>query len=142
MRNVPKDELDERMARFRRKMDIQNQDWEFAVIFSKINQFYFTGTMQEGMLLIPRNNEAELWVRRSYERAVDESLFPIIRQMESFREATAFFQNIPDTVYLETEFVPMAMYQRFQKYFPFKHIKPLDLQVASVRLLKASMNWI
>jgi Xaa-Pro aminopeptidase len=93
--------------------------------------------MQEGMLIIPRNNEAGLWVRRSYERAVDESLFPVIKPMESFREAAAFFQNIPDTVYLETEFVPMAMYQRFQKYFSFKNFKSLDLQVASVRAVKS-----
>jgi Xaa-Pro aminopeptidase len=137
MKNVPWEELNERMTRFREKMDIQFPDWEFAVIFSKINIFYFTGTMQEGMLTISRDSEAGLWVRRSYERAVDESLFRVIKPMESFREAASFFQNIPDTVYLETEFVPMAMYQRFQKYFPFKNFKPLDLQVASVRAVKS-----
>ena len=33
------------------------------------------------MLLVPRDGEACLWVRRSYERAADESLFPAIRPM-------------------------------------------------------------
>jgi Xaa-Pro aminopeptidase len=138
MKNVATEELQSRMARFREKMDNQNPGWEFAVIFSKINLFYFSGTMQEGMILVPRDKDAELWVRRSYDRAIDESLFPIIKPMESFREAAAAFQNIPDTVYLETEFVPMAMYQRFQKYFPFKQFKSLDLQVASVRAVKSN----
>ena len=36
-------------------MDEQNDaSWEMAVIFNKVNLYYFTGTMQEGMLLIPR----------------------------------------------------------------------------------------
>ncbi|NLI58192.1 MAG: aminopeptidase P family protein, partial [Clostridium sp.] len=73
MKKVPLNELKSRMERFRRIMDEQNDaSWEMAVIFNKVNLYYFTGTMQEGMLLIPRDDEATLWVRRSFERAVDE----------------------------------------------------------------------
>jgi Xaa-Pro aminopeptidase len=119
-------------------MDSANPGWELSVIFSKINQYYFTGTMQEGMLFIPRDKEVAFWVRRSYERALDESLFPAIRPMESFRDASAQIRNLPATVYLETEIVPLALLQRFQKYFPFKDIRPLDLQISAVRALKSS----
>lgn len=108
-----------------------------AVIFSKINLYYFTGTMQEGMLLIPRNHEAVFWVRRSYERALKESLFPAIKHMESFKDAAAVHKMAPETIHLETEFVPLAMYQRFQKYFPAKQAFPLDAQVAWVRARKS-----
>jgi len=45
---------------------------------------------------------------------------------------------LPDTVYLETEFVPIAMFQRFQKYFPFKNVKPLDMVIAKLRSVKSS----
>ena len=45
-------------------MDVQNPDWEMAALFSKINLYYLTGTMQEGMLLIPRDKEAVLWVQK------------------------------------------------------------------------------
>ena len=71
------------------------------------------------MLLIPRDGEATFWVRRSYERALDESLFPDIRPMNSFRDAVKSMKRIPETVYLETEVVPLALYQRFHKHFPF-----------------------
>jgi Xaa-Pro aminopeptidase len=134
---VPLYELQTRMARFREQMDFANPGWVMAVIFSKINLYYFTGTMQEGMLLIPRNEEAVHWVRRSYERAIDESLFPTIKPMNGFRDAAENMGILPDTVYLETEIVPLALYQRFQKYFPFAHIKPLDMQIASIRALKS-----
>ncbi len=135
---VPLSELNSRLARFRTEMDSANPGWEISVIFSKINQYYFTGTMQDGMLFIPRDDEAILWVRRSYERALDESLFPAIKPMESFRDASARVKDLPPTVYLETEIVPLALLQRFQKYFPFTDIKPLDLQIAAVRALKSS----
>ena len=66
---VPISELQSRMNSFRGVMNTANPDWEIAVVFSKVNQYYFTGTMQDGMLIIPRDGTAEYWVRRSYERA-------------------------------------------------------------------------
>ncbi|NLP13318.1 MAG: aminopeptidase P family protein [Clostridium sp.] len=134
---TPISELNSRMERFRAVMDECNPGWEMAVVFSKVNLYYFTGTMPEGMLLIPRDDEAVLWVRRSFERAQDESLFPLIKPMGSFRDAAQTFNNIPDTIYLETEFVPLAFYKRFQKYFPFESVKPLDRQISFLRSVKS-----
>jgi len=134
---VPITELQNRMSRFRGQMNDSNPDWGTAVIFSKINQYYFTGTMQDGMLLIPRNDEASYWVRRSYERAMDESLFPNIKQMDSFRDASVTIGKLSDIVYLETEVLPIGFMQRLQKYFPFSSSKSLDMQVAWTRAIKS-----
>jgi len=38
------------MKRFRTEIDKKDPQWEIAVIFTKINQ-YFTGTMQDGILI-------------------------------------------------------------------------------------------
>jgi len=137
MKKVPLNELKNRMKRFRMQMDISNPDWEITAIFSKINQYYFTGTMQDGMLIIPRDGEATFWVRRSYQRALDESLFEKIEHMNSFRDAAKDTDKLPETVYLETEMVPLAFYQRFQKHFPFKNFKPADTTIAAVRAVKS-----
>jgi len=134
---VPFDELKIRMKRFREKMDEISTEWEAAVIFSKINQYYFTGTMQDGMLYIPRENEAVYFVRRSYERAVDESLFPDIRPMISFRDASSSIDKMPDILFMETEFVPLSLYQRFLKYFPVREVKSVDMPIASIRAVKS-----
>ena len=114
-------------------MDVQNPGWEMAALFSKINLYYLTGTMQEGMLLIPRNSEAVLWIRRSFERAVNESLFPLIKPMDSFKDAAAAYSEMPASVHIETEFIPIAFLQRFQKYFPIRNVLSLDFQIASVQ---------
>lgn len=134
---VPLSELQNRMFRFRDRMDATNPDWEISVIFSKINIFYFTGTMPDGMLFIFRHDEAILFVRRSFERSIEESLFPNIKPMDGYRDAAEKFNKLPDTVYLEMEIVPLAMVQRFQKYFTFSQIKSLDSQVAFTRSVKS-----
>lgn len=134
---VPKNELESRMSRFRQEMDKSYPDWQLTVIFSKVNQYYFTGTMQDGMLFIHRDKKAEFWVRKSFERAVDESYFPEIMPMTSYKTAAEFYGDIPKTVYLEAEAVPLAMYQRIRKYFPFDGYMPVDAQIASVRAVKS-----
>jgi len=134
---VPIKELNSRIERFRKQMDRDHPTWQITAVFSKINLYYFTGTMQEGVLFIPKFEEAVFWVRRSYERAAEESLFPVIKPMESYRDAAVTMKNLPDTVYLEKEIVPIAMLQRFQKYFPFSVIESADLQIGKVRSVKS-----
>ena len=130
MTKVPLSELTDRMKRFQARMDTENPDWELAAFLGRVNQYYFTGTMQDGVLLVPRDAEAVFWVRRSFERAGDESLFPDIRPMKSFRDA------VPDApaaarqvIHLETELVPLALVQRFRKHFPCKAVASVDAQI-------------
>lgn len=137
IKKVPLTELEDRMRRFRTRMETSDPEWEIAVIFSKINLYYFTGTMQDGMLVIPNNEEATLWVRRSFERALDESLFSQIKPMNSFHDVAGSVSGFLDSVSLETEVVPLALYQRFQKYFPFQNFRSIDTDIAAVRSVKS-----
>ena len=128
------------MDRFRAKMNAECPDWEMTAVFGKINQYYFTGTMQDGVLLIPQDGEAVFWVRQSIDRAMDESHFKQIRPMKSYRDAAAGMGKIPDTVHLETDVVPLGLYQRFQKYFPFSNVRPVDHQLSMLRAVKSEFE--
>ncbi len=134
---VPLSELQNRMTRFRARMDTACPEWEMAALFGRINQYYFTGTMQDGVLLIPRDAEAVYRVRRSYKRAIDESLFPCIEPMNSYRDAAQGLTRLPQRIHLETELVPLAVAQRFQKHFPVTEFQSVDPQVAAVRAVKS-----
>lgn len=136
-KKVPFTELATRLKRFIAIMDAQNPAWELTVIFSKINLYYLTGTMQDGMLLVPRSGEAVLWVRRSFERALNESLFPTIKPMDSFRDAAAGLGPMPSVLHLETEVIPLAFLQRFQKHFPVQEVMPVDAEMAYLRSVKS-----
>ena len=137
MTNVPLSELTSRMTRFRACMDAECPEWELAAFFGRINQYYFTGTMQDGLLLVPRHGEAVLWVRRSIERARAESFFPDIRPMKSFRDALPAAGATWQTIHLETELVPLALVLRFRKHFSCREVAALDAAVARVRAIKS-----
>lgn len=134
---IPASELELRMSSFLEIMNQQYPDWRMAVVFSKINLLYFTGSMPEGMLVVERGNGATLWVRRSFERTLHESEFGVIKPMSSYRDAAQTYARIPAEVYIETEFVPLAMFQRFQKHFPFASYQSLDFQIAQTRSVKS-----
>ena len=127
------------MRRFRARMDAEHPHWELAAFFGRVNQYYFTGTMQDGLLLVPRDGEAVFRVRRSFERAGHESLFPDIRPMKSFRDTVSDGKPAPERrcIHLETELVPLALVQRFRKYFPAREIASLDATIARVRTVKS-----
>ena len=114
---VPATELTARMARFRAEMDRRCSGWSVAVISEKVNLYYFTGTIQDGLLLVPRDGDAIFWVRKSYERAQCESLFADIRQMKSFRDAAAATGPITGPVYLELDSVTLAQYRAHAETF-------------------------
>ena len=134
---VPVSELQSRMNSFCLIMNEYHPKWRTAIILSKINLLYFTGSMPEGMLIVERENGATLWVRRSYERTLAESLFQHIQPMNSYRDAAQAYSKLSNEVYLETEFVPLAMYKRLQKHFPFSSFQSLDFQIALTRSVKS-----
>ena len=95
--------------------------------------------MQDGLVLVPRDGDAVFCVRRSFERAGDESLFPDIRPMKSFRDALPMMPAAAGrrVIHLETELVPLALLQRFRKHFACNEVGALDAQVARVRAVKS-----
>jgi Xaa-Pro aminopeptidase len=136
---IPLLELADRMRRFRAQMDVTQPDWALAAFLGRVNQYYFTGTMQDGVLLVPRDQDAVFWVRRSYDRALEESSFPDIRPMRSFRDAA---QALPAhgpraAIHLETELVPLALVERFRKHFPCDTVAALDAPIAAVQAVKS-----
>ncbi|NYT05372.1 MAG: aminopeptidase P family protein [Methanomicrobiales archaeon] len=135
---VPPAELNDRLKRFRAEMDEKEPDWELAAFFGNINLYYLTGTMQDGVLLVPRDGEAVFHVRRSFERALHESRFPAIEPMKSFRDAAGRFCAMPGSVHMETEIVPVALLARFRKHFPVPDVKSLDGRIAAVRAIKSA----
>ena len=134
---VPLGELEGRLGRFRARMDRDCPGWEMAAIFGRINLYYLTGTIQDGVLLVPADRDPVFWVRRSHERALEESPLPWIRPMSGFRDAARETPKVPQRFYLETEVVPLALAERFRKHFPFSEVRSLDRQLLEVRSVKS-----
>ena len=137
IRRVPLEELQIRLTRFREKMEKEHSGWQMAVINNKVNMYYFTGTMQEGALVIRPQDEI-LWVRRSYDRARNESLLPDIRPMQSFRTLAEFYGACPEVMYVECRKATVDWLNMLRKYMPFKEYADIDGLLCSLRLIKSS----
>jgi len=135
--NVPGSELTERMKRFVSAMDKAYPDWEMCAIVGAVNLFYFTGTIQDGTLLIERGKGATLWVRKCYERAVLESEFGDIRRMSGFRDVAQSYKSIPKTLYLDMSEASMQWYGFITKYMPFQKTLPVDAALLNLRAVKS-----
>lgn len=136
LRPVPAGELETRLERFRRAMDAEHPGWEMAAVNHKVAMYYFTGTIQEGVLLI-RPQDAVFWVRRSFERACNESHFSDIRPMHSFREAAAFYGSAPKVMYVETKKATLDWERMLHKYFAFEGVGSFDSVLQDLRMVKS-----
>lgn len=137
-------ELDARRARFCQTMQTAFPNWDTAVIISKVNQFYFTGTIQDAMLLIRKDGSYSYFVRKSHQRAVIESPLANIFEMHSYRDAAEKFGRELGHTYIEAETLPYAMMERLQKYFRMSSLSSLDHLVRTVRAVKSplELHWM
>jgi Xaa-Pro aminopeptidase len=132
-------ELKERRARFTAAMNRRFPGWDTAVIVDSVNQYYFTGTMQDGILLIFRDGSCLYGVRRSFDRAKAES--PLeekeLLEISTYRDiAEARGANL-GTVYIEGGTMPVTTLERLKKYFTTSSVNFLDSLVKTVRSVKS-----
>lgn len=83
-----------------------------AIILGSINLGYFSGTAQEGMLYIPRDGQATLMIKKSLERATEESAL-LARPQKSLRSLKKDL-NLPSgaRIGLELDILPYNNYLR------------------------------
>jgi Xaa-Pro aminopeptidase len=159
--NFTVEEYRERRRRFALAMDSRCPRWETAVFIDNVNQFYFTGTMQDGLLFIlrdaasPGGSRLFYGVRRSFARAKMESpLFtdspesPVglpeeILPISSYRDIAGKFTGAfqlsaePGSVYIEGDAMPLVVLERLRKYFPVQSPAFLDAVIRTVRSVKS-----
>lgn len=132
---VPADELSARLDRLRHTMTQRDPAWSMMILDNKIDLYYFTGTMQEGALVITPD-KASLFVRRSYDCARQESLFDDICPLGSFRGIAEAFPKIPETVYVASRTMTLQKLAMLNKYLPFTP-KSADNVLAELRTVKS-----
>jgi len=135
--NPTKQMLEGRIATLFEHLKKAGTAFDTAIIISKINQYYFTGTMQDGILILRKEGTAVYFVRKSYERARQESALDALYEISTYRDILAFIPQNLGSTYIETEIVPTAMVDRLKKYFAIGEIHSLDRIVMGIRSIKS-----
>jgi Xaa-Pro aminopeptidase len=115
----------------------KDSSFKLALIIDSASLYYLTGTMQEGIALLFADGSLKYFVRRSYERALDESpLEDAIQPMTSYRDLVPYLPENLEAVYVEKEVLPLVSFERLQKYLPAKKWLALDFFMARLRSVK------
>ncbi|RII28348.1 MAG: aminopeptidase P family protein [Geobacter sp.] len=107
-----------------------------ALIIYPIDIYYFSGTRQNATLWIPADGNPLLLVRKSYSRAVKESLIEDTRSFPSSKEFPALFGDAVRKVGLTFDIIPVQQYNYYTKLLPgreFVDISGINRDIRSVK---------
>lgn len=139
MRYTPKSELDKRIARLQENLKREKIDG--AVIVQNADLFYFTGTIQRSHLFVPQEGRPVLLVKRSLERAKEESRLEDIVKVDSFRGIIPVLQSYGygsfETLGFELDVLPANHYLRYQQLFEPAKIVDIGMLIRTVRMVKS-----
>jgi Xaa-Pro dipeptidase len=132
-----KTELEGRIAALRIALEAADPDFGTALIAGRINQYYLTGTMQDGLFVLQRDGGAYLFIRKSYERARQECPLDILYKYSSYREIQDVISPELGNTFIDADVVPITMLERLKKYFKMDKLSALDRIVLNLRTIKS-----
>ena len=116
--HTPKSEVDARIHLFQQTLEQMGLDG--ALIIHHTNLFYLSGTSQSGHLFIPRTGAPLLMVRKSFERACQESPLDNILDVKSLKTIPEILKERGCTIHalgLELDVIPYNTWQFYGKVF-------------------------
>jgi len=135
---IPKDELYKRVNSLQARM--QKDGIAGALLVQRADLFYFSGTGQNGHLLIPAEGEPVLVVKKSLARAQQESALEKVVPFLGWEELIGQIKDIfaaGNQIGLESDVIPANLYLRYKKMLEDYEVVDISKHVRKVRAVKS-----
>lgn len=137
---IPEEDLKKRIEGFKRMMGETGVD--FGIIIENVDKFYFTGTMQPGILVVPVHDEPLLFVNKGVERARAESPFPIIpvkddREIGKMMADSGVSKGVAG---LELDVLSVSSFERLKRILQIGHARDITPAIKELRVIKSSFE--
>jgi Xaa-Pro dipeptidase len=134
-----KHEIDERLKRFQERLAANGVDG--AMLLQKTDLYYLSGTDQDAHLWVPAHNTPLLLVRKSLERAREDSIIEEIVPLPGFSRVPELIRKhtkkLPKRLGLELDILPSRLYMSYRKVFPDAKIVDISPLIRGVRMVKS-----
>ena len=113
---VPREEIERRLAGLQEALQAEGLDG--ALVVQDVDLYYLTGTSQSAHLVLPAAGEPALYVRKTLERAREETPLERVLPLGSFRELPAALEAAGLTggrLGLELDVLPAAQYLQYAR---------------------------
>lgn len=138
---TPKSEVDARIEIFQATLDQMGLDG--ALVIHHTNLFYLSGTSQSSHLFIPRKGKPILMVRKSFERACQESPIEEILDVKSLKQIPGLLQEkgfTLDNIGLELDVIPYNTWLMYKKVFSDTHFTDISDVLKRIRTIKSAFE--
>ncbi|PLX78833.1 MAG: aminopeptidase P family protein [Desulfuromonas sp.] len=139
MRITPLSELQVRVAALQKQLAAN--DIDLALLVQNADLFYFTGSIQQGVLLVPAVGEPLYLVRKDYGRARMESGLRQVVPFRSPKDIPGLLQDHglsqPARLGLELDVLPVNLFQRFSRLFGAADPVDVSPAIRTVRAVKS-----
>lgn len=136
---VPSFEIERRV---RRLQDLfTNDGFDAGLLFQNLDRFYYSGTMQPGLLYLPTQEEPLLLAKKNLARAVEESSLGAIRPLGSLSGLRDLLTEngyaLPPVLGLELDILPAHLYLQLTNIFPDSRLLDASLPLRRCRMIKS-----
>ena len=139
MRITPATELINRTKKLQKEMAIHNL--EAVLMLQNADLFYFTGSIQQGVLFVPLEGEPLYLVRKDYGRARMESGLKEVIAVSGPRDIPGvladFNYPMPGNLGMELDVIPVLVMNRFRKAMGNAEVTDATPLIRSVRAVKS-----
>ncbi len=135
---VPSQEIHTRISRLQQKLADTSLDG--AIILDRINIFYYTGTIQNGVLFVPADGIAVFFIRRSLERARKETPLKVLVQLGSFRDLPARLDEYSYRVSrlgVDETTIPVSIFKKLSSAFSHTAFQDIGPGLSMIRSIKS-----
>ena len=137
---TPKKEIETRIEALKNKMVRENIS--FAVILQNVDLFYFTGTIQKGVLIVPADQPALFFVEKSLYRAGIESPLEIIpiKKDKDVGDILRAKGLIKGKCGMEFDVIPVVLFERWKSILDYDNMTDVSTLIKEVRLIKSEFE--
>ncbi|HTY23339.1 MAG TPA: Xaa-Pro peptidase family protein [Desulfomonilaceae bacterium] len=139
MPSIPSEEIHRRIAALQKAMAANGFDG--ALIVQRVDLYYFSGTGQDAHLFVPTVGKPKLMVRKSFERATEESPLDLIIPLNGFsglRKAVEEVHGPLKCLGMELDVLPVNLFRIYEQLFAGAEIKDCSVLIKEVRMVKSS----
>ncbi len=129
-------EIRERIERLKKVLERKAVD--VAVITQNVSLYYFTGTLQSGVLIVPVDDKPYLFIKRDFDRAKIESPLKNIFKISGTKDIKTHlplekYKNIG----FELDVLPYNQFLKFKELFHETNVFDISLEIRRLRMYKS-----
>ncbi len=137
---TPKDEIEARIEKFREEME--REGIHFSIILQNVDLFYFTGTLQKGVLVISVDKDPVFFVQKGLVRAVHETPLAItpIRKDKDVKDVLTDRGILKGKGGMELDVLPVLVFERWKSILGYDRLMDISPFIKDLRLVKSAFE--